>query len=234
MPNTLIKKSAMFVILILSILKSNNIIADIETTGHHSPEMACDYFEQLASSNDGYGYQSLAHCYRTGVGRTKNLRQAENLFLKSIEQNYIPAYSDLAAFYLFELGDESYYSNALRLLDIPIKTGHSKAIFILATALKNGLGIDKDSQKSQDLYDIAANKGHQISVFMKLSGYCYGALESELNVDKCTEWKKYFFQVSHIRNDNNYYKLISRIVNSKLLRDHVFTLRDIELIKSKQ
>ena len=195
---------------------------------------ACDAFEELARKGDPYGDQPLAHCFRTGEGRQKDLVKAEQLLLKASNSGRVEAKQDLASLYLLELENPEKYDVAIALLYEVLSTGDPNSLFVLGVAEKNGLGVEKNLRKAKRYFSQAANAGHNVSVFILTMGYCYGSTHFNADVDQCNEWAGRLKNLNYISTEAEFDKYVDHMLTSSMMRKYVFSKRDMIVISQRE
>jgi TPR repeat protein len=186
----------------------------------------------MSEAKDAYGTQSLAHCYRTGEGRKKDLLKAEQLLSQAADSGRIEARHDLAAFYVFTLNDPTKYQRAINILDETLETDHKKSYFVMGAIVKNGFGLNENLNLAKEYFLHAALNGHDLSILVQMTGYCYGSLGFIVDPKECEKWSKLLVENKNFQSKEDIKSYIKLMMTSKILKQYIYSPQDIFLITS--
>lgn len=102
------------------------------------------------AQEESFGYRvylEVAQCFENGIGVEKNLRQAFHWYSEVINKAH--------------LIDQQQEFSPLMFLDEEIEEDEALAMFKLAEFYRQGLVVERDTKKADDLYQLAAKKGSQ-------------------------------------------------------------------------
>jgi len=182
----------------------------------------CDELEQRAQSGDVDAQVGLAHCFYTGAGRDVDYGAAESLLNAAIEGGSGKARIALASLILFKTRDDSRYAQAIDYLADGAAENDAYAMFSLAVALRNGLGVPIDTAQSDGLFLRAAEADHLLSIFVVFGEHVLRGPSNDDSDDLLFWRRKLCAQVS-VQRQGPINRFIQRIAEDKLVLEFIFT-----------
>ena len=144
----------------------------------------------LAENGDAAAQCELGIKLYDGIGIPTNEKAGFGWIKKSVEQEYLPAYYMMGAYYLSGLGvvdkdDKEAFRYFLKAAD----KGHVGAMNMVATCYGNGRGTDNDLEKAFEYYLKAANLGNEDAIFATALSYQQGH-GTDTNYKEAFNWYK--------------------------------------------
>lgn len=155
-------------------------------------EKACDYFEQSAEMDYTLAQFNIGTCYRSGIGREKNITQAIKWYKRAIENGDANSSISLATIYLYEQEDITQYQYSIDLLRQAISANKydvGYAHFILGSAYYAGKGVEQDYNKAMENYYKAASHGNASAIALLSHIFSEGLYGVKKDKVVAQEWK---------------------------------------------
>lgn len=173
---------------------------------------AFETWKNLANLGDAVGQLETGGCYKNGVGVNKDKQKASEYFKKSADKGNEIAMYELSTIYIdenkyseaidlleksgmkgfnfayYSLGDMYYRGNGVaqsygKAYDYFTKgIGDSNCKFRLALMLRNGIGVTKDENKSNELMILSANEGMDRAQYLLGCDYYSGTYEQNYSL----------------------------------------------------
>lgn len=116
---------------------------------------AVSLYETAAEKGSTWGMVALGWHYRI-LGGSNNLKKAAAWFKQAADIDNADGYYGYGLCSL----DLKNYDAALEYLTLAVDAGVGDAVMDLASMYENGLGVERDAEKAQQLYEIAAQSGN--------------------------------------------------------------------------
>ena len=114
-----------------------------------------------ADSGDPTALNNLGYCYENGLGVARNPEKAFSLFRQAYSLSQAAMImSNLGRCYVNGIGTKPDVNKGVELLNKAIEMGETKAMTFLANLLHSGAIIQKDEQRSRELFERAAELGN--------------------------------------------------------------------------
>ena len=159
--------------------------------------------KEKAAQGDADAQNKIGVCYMLGLANfPQNAEEAAKWYMKSAEQGFDKAQSNLGFRYLYGEGVEQDSKKAVEWFTKAANQGNATAQFQLGWCYSEGNGIKQDLSKAVECFMNAAEQGHS-NAQLDL-GYCYNHGKGiQKNVDKAFEWyEKSASQGNHIAQTN--------------------------------
>ena len=118
-----------------------------------NPYEAYNWFRKSAISGNKNAKYSLANCYHKGIGTKVDYEKAFIIFyeLATLPEPYALAFHKLAIFFFEGLGVKENKKQAILWFKKGASYDEPYAMLNLAECYENGNGVEKDSQKAENL-----------------------------------------------------------------------------------
>ena len=136
---------------------------------------AIQTYRYIASAGSPKAMMALGNFYRKGEGVQRDLKQAEQWFLRAIALDFVPAVYCLGLTYL-KLG---YYRKATIQFNTAAHRGFLPAVYMLGEMYYRGQGIERNLDKAKELWELANKKQFvpaKIALAKLLMSGSYGVL----------------------------------------------------------
>jgi TPR repeat protein len=122
---------------------------------------AAEWYRAAAESGDAAGQNNYAIFLLTGRGGiAKDAARAAEFLALSVEQEFAPAYLNLAKLHAAGIGVEPDRVKAAELYTEAADNGDAAAQYELGRAHLNGHGVERNAAKAEELLIAAADQGH--------------------------------------------------------------------------
>lgn len=213
-------KAIFAIVLLFSIFLLSGCLSKEEKSQYGT----CNAYERLAEEGEVSAMLNIAICYRTGIGRDKDIDKAISWYRLAADNNNFKAMNDLANIYLFEIKDQNHYSEARSLLIKSAASGSSLSNFSLALVYLNSLGVEPSlMDKAIDYFEKSANYKHEASTITLAIAYCLGEFGATKNSELCEKTKNSLSNDFGIKTREKFTKVIDEYLENKLFRDYLFT-----------
>ena len=123
--------------------------------------LAAKYLKIASNAGDSSAENALGALYSNGQGVTKSYSKANELFEKSVKQNYFPAYFNLGTSYYFGDGVSKDKVKAIQLYTQSANGGYPQAQTKLGAAYQIGDSVQTNLPQSYMWYTLAVKNGDQ-------------------------------------------------------------------------
>lgn len=158
--------------------------------GRVDKEAACDLFEKSAELGYPDAQFNLGNCYRTGVGREKNIYRAIVWYEKAARNEVSEAKSALGSLLVLDSDDAMQTKKGVELLREAHAEGVITATFVLGIAHAKGTGVPPDQARAVELLWEAAAQGHALAQALLSYMYANGLYGAEPNSELSEMWRK--------------------------------------------
>lgn len=117
------------------------------------------HLERSASYGNSWAQNQLGVRYLLGVGVSKDLKKAVDLFKLAAEQNQVEGCLNLAWIYSSEEYSGKSLTESIRFYRVAIENGSPIAEYNLGLLYMDGVGVERDYKKGFSLLKSASDKG---------------------------------------------------------------------------